>query len=558
MAWYPALEQLDPLITFDQFLEKIRLFGRPGLLGFFNYVEATEVFMLAEKHSPPLNVFTLIVLEEHKTSPPEEQIIINAPKRITIPECKGCSFGVYRYFKPLEEFIASLQHFQNAGQWNASGSSLTIGTLTPLLPQFVPADQTDSVPLNGALKNNFWNGSYVLELFDNEKSNFNCFFTSPHQLQALSQELTKFVPLRLASLSDRLGNIIIQIPSNIGAFKLGSSKNDENFYSFAWREGVKKRRTQLVAVSEVDRSIIAFGANQVSKGRSWELSIGKAPKIDRTYLFDLENQILLASSQTCAFIKEINLEMNPIDSEPRTIYLPANNGDPEKIHLHISSSMGPTKIGQQHFFNYKKWIQKRIYQAEMDTLQAQKEFVQYGLVSDEENEHNRALVDIRALLQQHGRKEVLLWDPFLSAHDIMKTLFFTPHFGSRLRALTSGKACTLFKSQAVDSPHKDINAETWKRFQVDILNTPGNNYRGLQLEFRISYGPSVTAFHDRFLIFPDTNHGPVAWSLGTSVNSLGKSHHILQKVVHARPVADAFQVIWNKLEDNKYLVWKRP
>lgn len=553
----PMLEPPEQLISLDQFLEKVCFYGQRGLLGFFNYVEATEVVMIVEKRSSPVNVFSLMVFEEHKTPPSSEPIFLNTP-RITIPGQKGCSFGICRYFKPVEEFVASLQFFQNEGFWKASGNSLTVGSMIPLLPQFIPADQTGSIPLNCILKNNFWNGSYVLELFDNEKINVSRFFTNPHWLQALSSEITKYSPMKLASLSDRLGNIVIQIPSNIGTFHLSSNRDDNNVYSFAWREGAIKRKTQLVAVSEVDNSIIAFEASRAPQKRSWNIPIGKAPEIDRTYLFDVENQMLLAASSPLAFIREINLQMHPVGSEPRAIYIPTEKGEPQKTHLSISSPMEPSKIGYHNIFDYKKWIQKRVYQAEKDSLLAQREFVQYGLISDKESEHRRALADIHTLLQRYGRKAVWLWDPFLSAHDIMKTLFFNPYFGSNLYALTSGKACGLPESQAPSGTQRPINIKAWKEHQVSTFNTPGNNYRGLHLEFKISYGLGADAFHDRFLIFPETDHGPAAWSLGTSVNSLGKSHHILQKVAHARLVADAFQGMWDKLEDTKYLVWKRP
>lgn len=558
MLKHPMLEHPDPLISFDQFADSVQFYGQRGLLGFFNFVEATEVFMIVEKQSPPVNVFSLIVFEEHKTPPSDELVILNAPKRITLPGHKGCVFGVCRYFKPVEEFIASLQRFQSEGLWDVSGATLSVGAMIPLLPQFIPADQTDRIPLNCVLKNNFWNGSYALELFDNEKTRFSNFFAKPRELQILSREINKHAPLKLASLSDRLGNIVIQIPSNIGAFKLGSNRNDENSYSFAWREGVKKRKTQLVAVSEIDNSVIAFEANNVPNGRSWTLPIGKAPEIDRTYLFDQKNQILLAATSSLAFIREVNLEVHPVGFEPRAIYIPTGKGEPEKTHLGISSSMEPSRIGYPNIFDYKKWMQRRVYQAEKDSLMAQREFVQYGLIPNGKNEHARALSDIRALLQRYGIKEVWLWDPYLSALDIMKTLFFNPYLGSRLCALTSGKACGLAESMLHGDKQRTIDIKTWKTHQVDFLNTPGNNYRGLHLEFKISYGPGADAFHDRFLIFPDTDHGPVAWSLGTSVNSLGKSHHILQKVAHARLVADAFQTMWGKLKDNKYLIWKRP
>ena len=49
---------------------------------------------------------------------------------------------------------------------------------------------------------------------------------------------------------------------------------------------------------------------------------------------------------------------------------------------------------------------------------------------------------------------------------------------------------------------------------------------------------------------------PQVWSLGTSVNSLGKSHHIIQSVSHPQPIVDAFEELWDKLSVEECLVWK--
>lgn len=65
----PLIEQPEPLISFEHFLERINFFSQKGLLGFFNYIEVTEVFMSFDKKLPPLNVFSLIAFEEHDNPP---------------------------------------------------------------------------------------------------------------------------------------------------------------------------------------------------------------------------------------------------------------------------------------------------------------------------------------------------------------------------------------------------------------------------------------------------------------------------------------------------------
>ncbi|WP_232298349.1 hypothetical protein, partial [Erwinia typographi] len=59
-------------------------------------------------------------------------------------------------------------------------------------------------------------------------------------------------------------------------------------------------------------------------------------------------------------------------------------------------------------------------------------------------------------------------------------------------------------------------------------------------------------------IFPSTDYhsNTLAWSLGTSVNSFGTSHHILQKVQDAQLIANAFLELWDTLSNSDCLVWR--
>ncbi len=89
-----------------------------------------------------------------------------------------------------------------------------------------------------------------------------------------------------------------------------------------------------------------------------------------------------------------------------------------------------------------------------------------------------------------------------------------------------------------------------------------NNNFGINLEFRLQHGSYGWSFHDRFLIFPEVNGSEEinskveAWSLGTSINSLGKAHHIVQKVANPRNILDAFNELWAELNNINCLVSK--
>ena len=154
------------------------------------------------------------------------------------------------------------------------------------------------------------------------------------------------------------------------------------------------------------------------------------------------------------------------------------------------------------------------------------------------------------------------------AEDVLQTLFFNPHRYSDLRALSNGITCespdgdedddigtpSPAGAQAVSSVVD--RSITWKGEQREILDTCCGNREGLKLEFRLRRKGAGWKFHDRFLIFPKEEGGALAWSLGTSVNSLGSSHHILQKVSNGELVKNAFLSLWDCLGEDDYKVWE--
>jgi len=144
----------------------------------------------------------------------------------------------------------------------------------------------------------------------------------------------------------------------------------------------------------------------------------------------------------------------------------------------------------------------------------------------------RALSDIRRLINDHAEAGACLWDPFLSAKDILETLFFCHRHGVNLRGLTSGK----------EPPEEESSAssEDFVTRQQRILARRGATSKA----FGWSFGEDTlrTAPHSTivsyFSAYPTSaNTGLV---LGTSINGIGKEHHILQQVDNGQAVMDAF------------------
>jgi hypothetical protein len=119
----------------------------PGVLGFCTHFEAIEIFVFRDDDRRPRNIFSLLVAEER------EEADVRVPEflggRIRVSGLKSWAFGIKRSVWSLSKLDTILEHFRSSQEWNVSDAQLQVGSLTPLPTQFVPADSTVSVPLNG-------------------------------------------------------------------------------------------------------------------------------------------------------------------------------------------------------------------------------------------------------------------------------------------------------------------------------------------------------------------------------------------------------------------------
>lgn len=85
-----------------------------------------------------------------------------------------------------------------------------------------------------------------------------------------------------------------------------------------------------------------------------------------------------------------------------------------------------------------------------------------------------------------------------------------------------------------------------------------SNHYGIRAEIRCQWAEYGYSFHDRFLmVLSADKNKPFVWSLGTSVNSLGNKHHIIQSVEHPQMIVDTFEELWDDLSASECLVWKK-
>ncbi|MBW1615292.1 MAG: hypothetical protein JRJ49_01915 [Deltaproteobacteria bacterium] len=528
----------DKIITND-----FNLLLQDGNIGFYTKCEVIEIFGFNNKNKNPFNIFTLIIFEDTKQENIKEYLTNGLNK---LDKFSTIKWGIQRRVIDIKTAITLFNNLIKSSlfQIDDNDDKLEVGNLTFLEKQYIKPYEDikpNASQLNYILKNNFNNGSYIIEGFDEYKTNTKFLLDNPVTLNDFSEKVGEIIPIKIGNLSDRLGNIIFQFPINL--FKLAISsmdtpkRYDEGFkLDLMFHNKLKKKpKLQVIAYNIhniVDESISDFIIKDIEGAADIE--------IPTTHLFyqiiNKKNRLIVYNKDNFAILQKADVNIYMSSPQDRVFYL---NNDIIKIGV---TSLEQIQINR-NLLNYAEkkeyisWISDRKYEQDLKQLEKERSFIQYFGKKDEDK---KALNNIRELIIKYGDNGVYLWDPYLSAIDVKNTLYYSPRSYIELKAITGLKQ-NKSKKQTI----KDMQEE----FEKD-----DKKYLLLNLEVRGKIDNNRYDFHDRFLIFPQEQ--PKVWALGTSVNQLGKSHHILQQVKNSQHILNAFNKLWDDLKSEECLVWK--
>jgi hypothetical protein len=529
-----------------------------GNVGFYNSCEVTQLFLHRKNDKANFNFFIIAVFEEKPFIKTNHKFLC---KPIFVND--EINIGIQRYFLSMDEIEANFTSLLKENIWSFNGDkSLQFPKLKSLSKQYIPT--TEGNRINQILKNNFHSGSYILEFFDEEKTNFNFFpkKNSLKKLDEISEKIKDILPIDISVVADRIGNIIFQFPISILELnpKALSTWNGVEL-NFTWHNKIINPPECLLQVeSTIDTNYMGSKIDDYNKTHKQEIIIGSLDQINHVKIWR-KSPNLIISNFDGTYIRGFQFDMNQINSQPRIFERKS-----EIINVQISSRENRQKNNEKP--TYRTFIQNEV---EKKRLEKSLTFKQYR------NNTNDALSDLRGLIEKKDENGVYLWDPFLTSEDILNTLFYSTTSGVNLRAIGSiskkvryiysdkkhtSKIDELIKCIKNLFSKKKNNQKKWKVYlekNKKILDNPKHNNYGLNLEFRIQHSNFGWAFHDRFLIFPGGKlKRPQVYSLGASINSYGENHHILQEVSHPQPVIDAFIELWDELNKPECLVWKFP
>lgn len=507
--------------------------------GNYNCCEMISVFLWNRKERSAANIYTIFSFEERATVE-ETSENVGSFKQITDKYSVGVQKKVFEVSK-VRSIFEKLCTGRKKQVIDIGDGDLQVGHLEAVPKVFIQQDSTLEKVVNKVLKNNFKNGSYIIDFFDIDKTVLNIWTTK--EFKKLTDIIYDKIPIDLFTLSDRMGNFVFQFPSlNVRTSYHTNETETSLTYHVAFREQCEED-DQFILMSEgvSDESTVAFGTQIFdSNGCNVTFTVGDASRVCKTTVIDIKKQLIL-SRQDTSFIREMStiMEMGSQYGEQRLIYDEKGS---------VVAAVEPVwaediHVGPPVFRMRDDYIKKRQYDRRVQELYKRAEFRQYGRGMQSQ----KALDDVIMLMDRVKTGKVYLWDPYLTVEDLLHTWYFTKSMNVKLYAITSSEIAEKSK----------MCTDDWIIQQQEIMNKRSNHY-GIHVELRCQRENFGYPFHDRFLMnLSEDSREPQVWSLGTSVNSLGKKHHVIQSVEHPQILVDAFEELWEELSNPKCLVWKK-
>jgi hypothetical protein len=524
-------------------IKDFNLLSTPGILGDYKECEITHIFLVENNTKKLLHYYAVLSFEEFLELDNEFRCKYLTEKLITINKDYKLGIKRDRLICPEASIIFDQLCLYKL---EINDTPFIISKLFTLFPKtHIPSLWGNDVSLlTKILKPNFFGDNYTIEFFSNQ----NPFerLLSEKDIFKINIEIKNTTGIDLDIVNDRIGSFIFQFPITLVRAR-ASPSND-------WcsaRLSVKtyspfNQDHNITSIISTHFDDIITGYNSFD-GPCNEMLLEIGDFRDFEFMVINKQNKLIYHHFKGNFIRYFNIggNMGIHNSEPR-IFKNSNNEEIRVDLFHNSFSASKTSE-----IDYDERIIKR-----MEHNKILKISNQFKIFNKERDE---ALNYVRTLLKKHVSESSEIWiaDPYLRSQDILDTLYYIDLLDIKLKCITSYQKSRLLNKPKIKTrkfyqanSKNSYGFEEFKSEQKEWLLNNSNNF-GINLEFRITHGIFGFDFHDRFLFFipKDIASYPIVYSLGTSINSLGNAHHIIQRSPDSRELVNTFRGLWNLLVD---------
>ncbi len=527
-----------------------------------NFVEIIQIILLGKKEKLCWNYFTHLLFSSTPTEQRAREYLTASPQSIN----SEYKIIITKETISKADALNVLQNAVEKQKWEWGDDVALLDDVFPIDPQFIPeTDPTGNktsdstlVPIEQALYgSNFMGGYYVCELFSAKTIlSASISLDDRRKIQEIISKAK--IEFDIESLSDRIGNIVCKIPMDIIKHKPVRLSPERGI---AGQFTLKNSCTEPV---ECLLQIILENDNTIIETRVEEMVFSGQNEI-KEYCIDpnrYNNRIILSDKKSgiiyYAALRDYSFGSNyysmitpPQYGIQSSLIRPIVVGG-EDIEIKLTNIAGIGEVS----------IEKEIYEMEkrqhkwMTEYEYKHHFFR-SFVAGQEKEAIQTVIDIcndRDLFWD--LEEVWLVDPYLSADDILRTVAYCGKHGICIKCLTHIASINGNRETRTEATENESLFEATVSKYNGILKKALNKQKDLKLEYRTVAGMTGIPFHDRYLILKYGLNKSRAWSLGISVNSLGKSHHIIQIVQSPMDVIETIDAIWNQSLGEGCLIYK--
>jgi hypothetical protein len=513
------------------------LLSTPGILGDYKECELTHIYLIENDKNKLLHYYAVLSYEEFIVPDNKLKELFLTQSPITIN--KKYKIGIKQSrvsFEKAREIFKQLC----GNNLIIDGTSFNTAELLTAFPKtHIPALWKNTTALlQKVLKPNFWGDNYIIEFFSNQNPFNGLLFEK--DFVKVNEEIKKYISIDLDSINDRIGSFIFQFPITL-IKATGRPTNDWcNAMLSVSTYPPFKQNDNITTIISTHFDDLITGYNTFD-GICENQIIEVGDSRDFELLVTNKQNKLIYHHFKGNFMRYFNISGNIgiHNSEPRIF----KNSDGEEIHINLFSNGFST--GSKSDGDYAERIRKRMQHNDIIKMNSQ-----FRIFN---KQRKKALSYVKELIQSNSSQSSEIWmlDPYLQSQDIIDTLYYLSLFDVKLKCITSyKKSRLLFDSDEKNEGNKSdvYYFNKFKSNQKEYLLSHSNNL-GIILEFRTTHDTNGFNFHDRFLFFipKDTEAFPTVYSLGTSINSLGKAHHIIQRIPDSRKLVHTFQELWELL-----------
>lgn len=533
-----------------------------GVIGAYQYCKVDQVVLLDKSKDVAWNYFTHIHFSSEYTAASESNLIKSDSFR------KGLQLFISSYIIGIEKFKECMYSAVCDSIWSYTDSNAKeahqIDDAFPTSPKFVANnDPTGSyysnvIPLEKSLYgSNFLGSYYVFEIYARGERLKE--LLRDKDVRKIQEILHKCkLNYRLDELPDRIGNIVCKF--DIETLRTTPKRLGEHGMAYSFElapEIAHGMNLRLHIEQEHDRLLYEYVDELFYLHPGEIVEKGVEPNQCKTTLTisDAESTLILFRAVADqAVYSSYYGQITP----GYTVATP--------VHQYRKVKVGSKEHNVP--LNDVKMVGELAFLVEMADAEERQQKWQDAFFKEQKylrvyngGQHDEALRDIRTIINNQllwDLDEIRIVDPYLSPNDILNTVALCEKPGIRVCCLTDihtishnkDAKAEILTGDAQDAAFDEIR----NSFQKELENGLGQE-TDLRLSFRTVHGNNGSSFHDRYLILKYQLNKTRVWSLGTSVNSVGKSHHIVQIVESPILIDDFFDEEWNQTDTDKCKIY---